>query len=102
VNHLAIPEDILQIVNASWPFLLMMVIFYFLFYRPQKNEQKKRNELLNSLKKGDRVITAGGVYGTITALTEKSITLKVAEKVEIEFTRAAVTGFQNTNKNNDK
>jgi preprotein translocase subunit YajC len=98
VNHLAIPEDILQIVNASWPFLLMMVIFYFLFYRPQKNEQKKRNNLLSSLKKGDRVITAGGVYGTITALTEKTITLKVAEKVEIEFTRSAVTGFQNANK----
>ncbi|MDR3592937.1 MAG: preprotein translocase subunit YajC [Negativicutes bacterium] len=96
------PEDILQIVNASWPFLLMMVIFYFLFYRPQKKEQKKRNDLLNSLKKGERVITAGGVYGTITALTEKTVTLKVAEKVEIEFSRSAISSFQNPNKGSDK
>lgn len=94
---MAIPEDILQIINASWPFLLMMVIFYFLFYRPQKKEQQKRNEMLNSLKKGDRVITAGGMYGTITAITEKTVTLKLAEKVEVEFTRASISGFQNTN-----
>ncbi|MDR3562721.1 MAG: preprotein translocase subunit YajC [Negativicutes bacterium] len=96
------PDDILQMINASWPFLLMMVIFYFLFYRPQKKEQQKRNELLNSLKKGDRIITAGGMYGTITALSEKTVTIQVADKVQVDFSRSSVTGFQNSNKNSDK
>jgi preprotein translocase subunit YajC len=92
----------MSMINASWPFVLMMVVFYFLLYRPQKNEQKKRVALLDSLKKGDRIITVGGVYGTITALSEKSVTLKVAEKVEIEFSRSAVSQFQNEAKNGQK
>lgn len=88
------PEMMAQIGSAL-PFVVMMVIFYFLFYRPQKKEQKKRQDLLSSLKKGDRIITVGGIYGTITALSEKTVTLKVAEKVEIDMSRSAVSQFQN-------
>jgi preprotein translocase subunit YajC len=92
------PET-MQMINAAWPFVLMIVIFYFLFYRPQQNEQKKRTAMLNSLKKGDRVVTSGGAYGTITALTDKTITIKLAEKVEVDFARSAVSHFQNPQKN---
>ncbi|MDU2066335.1 MAG: preprotein translocase subunit YajC, partial [Sporomusaceae bacterium] len=53
-------------VLQFWPIVLMVVIFYFLLYRPQQKEQKKRAEMLDSLKKGDRIITSGGLYGTIT------------------------------------
>ena len=90
-----ISGDIMQIVQASWPILLMIVIFYFLLYRPQKKEQKKRAEMLSSLKKGDRVITIGGLHGTITALNEKNVTLRIAEKVEVDVSRTAVNHFQN-------
>jgi preprotein translocase subunit YajC len=68
----------------------MLVIFYFLFYRPQKNEQKKRSDMLGSLKKGDRVVTIGGMHGTITAFGDDTVTVRVAEKVEIDFNRSAI------------
>ncbi len=72
------------------PFLLMLVVFYFLFYRPQKKEQQKRKNMLDSLKKGDRVVTIGGIHGTITAFSDEVVTVKVAEKVELEFNRSAI------------
>ncbi|MHC1746050.1 MAG: preprotein translocase subunit YajC [Negativicutes bacterium] len=91
--------DFMQIIQASWPILLMIVIFYFILYRPQKKEQAKRSEMLANLKKGDRVITIGGVHGTITALTDKIVTLKIADKVEVDVTRSAVNHYQNQQKN---
>ena len=76
---------------ASWgPILIMVAVFYFLLYRPQKNAQKKHKAMLDALKKGDRVVTIGGIYGTVTGLEEKTIKLKVANNVEIELARSAV------------
>ena len=76
---------------ASWgPILIMVLIFYFLLYRPQKNAQKKHKEMLDALKIGDRVVTLGGIYGTITGLEDKIIKLKVANNVEIELARSAI------------
>lgn len=77
------------------PFVIMIVIFYFLFYRPQKNEQKKRANMLGALKKGDRVVTIGGMHGTITAFSDDTVTVKVAEKVEIDFNRSAIGSIKN-------
>lgn len=93
------PEFSPEVLNSLVPFLLMGIVFYFMLYRPQKREQQKRDKLLSGLKKGDRVITVGGIYGTITAITEKTVTLKVAEKVEIDFSKSAVSTYQ-TEKNN--
>lgn len=90
--------EMLQMLASYGPIVLMAVIFYVLLYRPQKKEQKVRLEMLGNLKKGDRVITAGGMYGTITALDAKKVTLKVAEKIEIDFLRTAVQGPQVTGK----
>lgn len=76
---------------ASWgPILIMVAVFYFLLYRPQKNAQKKHKEMLDALKIGDRVVTIGGIYGTITGLEDKIIKLKVANNVEIELARSAI------------
>jgi preprotein translocase subunit YajC len=77
------------------PFIIMIVIFYFLFYRPQKKEQKKRSDMLGSLKKGDRIVTIGGIHGTVTGFSDDTVTLKIAEKVEIDINRSAVGSVKN-------
>ena len=86
-----ISSDISYFIQASWPIVLMGLLFYFLLYRPQKKEQKKRAEMLDSLKKGEKVVTIGGIHGTITAINDRIVTLRVAEKVEIDFSRTAVS-----------
>lgn len=94
-----ISQESLQLLVSYGPIVLMGVVFYFLLYRPQKKEQQRRAEMLNNLKKGDRVITAGGMYGTITSLDAKKVTLKVAEKIEMDFLRTAIQSFQSEQKN---
>ncbi len=91
--------DMMAMINAIWPFILMGGIFYFMLWRPQKKEQQKRQNMLESLKKGDKIITIGGVYGTITNISEKKVTVEVAENVEINFVRSAISGFQDPSKN---
>lgn len=86
--------DTMAILNSVFPFLLMGGIFYFMLWRPQKREQKRREELLNNLKTGDRIMTIGGIYGTITDISEKKVKLRIAENVEIEIARSAVSGLQ--------
>ena len=76
---------------AAWgPIIVMLSIFYFLLYRPQKNAQRQREEMLNSLKVGNDVITIGGIYGKIAALDETTLMLKIADNVEIKVARGSV------------
>jgi len=93
--------EVTQFIQASWPIVLMGVIFYFMLYRPQQKEQKKRTGMLNSLKKEDRVVTIAGIFGTITALTDKTVMLKIAEKVEIKVSRTAISHYQDSAKNGE-
>ena len=74
------------------PIILMVLIFYFLLYRPQKKAHDERNKMLDALKVGNRVITLGGIYGTIVSLTDEIVTVKIAEKVEVEVSRNAING----------
>ena len=82
--------DIQQILQTSWPILLMVVIFYFLLSRPQKKQQKARASLLGSLKKGQKIVTIGGIYGEIVELDDEKVKVQVSEKVELTFARTAV------------
>ena len=82
--------DIQQILQTSWPILLMVVIFYFLLWRPQKKQQKERASLLGSLKKGQKIVTIGGIYGEIVELDDEKVKVEVSEKVELIFARTAV------------
>ncbi len=74
------------------PIILMVLIFYFLLYRPQKKAQEARTQMLNALKVGNRVITVGGIFGTIVSLGDEVVRLKIAENVEIEVARSAING----------
>jgi preprotein translocase subunit YajC len=68
----------------------MFAIMYFLIIRPQQKQRKEREELLRAIKKGDRVVTTSGLYGTVVGLSEQTVTLKVADQVKMEFERSAV------------
>jgi preprotein translocase subunit YajC len=73
------------------PFVLIFAIFYFLVIRPQAKRQKDLARMIESLKQGDRVLTAGGLYGTVAGLKENIVVLKIAEQVRIEIAKSAVT-----------
>ncbi len=75
------------------PMVLIFAIFFFLLIRPQQRERKRREEMLSSLKKGDRVVTGGGLIGTIIGLNEQTVTLRIADTVRVECLRSAVTGL---------
>ena len=77
------------------PFILIFAIFYFLLILPQQRQRKKVQEMLGNLKTGDRVITSGGVYGTIVGFRDASVVqLQVAQQVKIDVARSAITGLQ--------
>ncbi len=80
----------LEGIKAFIPLILMFVIFYFLLIRPQQKRQKEHRELLASLKRGDEVITAGGIMGRITAVADTFVTIEIAEKVRIKVARGQI------------
>ena len=76
------------------PFALVLAIFYFVIMLPMKRRQKKVQEFLNALKVGDRVVTTGGMYGSITKVNDQSVHLQVAQNVRLEIARSAIVGYQ--------
>jgi preprotein translocase subunit YajC len=76
------------------PFALILAIFYLIILLPMRRRQKKVQEFLDTLKVGDKVMTSGGLFGSITRLGDKSIQLQIADKVRVEVSRAAIVGYQ--------
>lgn len=76
------------------PFILIFGIFYFLLIRPQQVQRRKTQEMLANLKTGDRVVTSGGIYGTIVSFRDNIVQLQVASQVKIDVARSAITGLQ--------
>jgi preprotein translocase subunit YajC len=77
-------------IKAFIPLILMFVIFYFLLIRPQQKRQKEHKALLAGLKRGDEVVTAGGIMGRITAVAETFVTVEVADKVRVKVARGQI------------
>lgn len=71
-------------------------ILYLLLLRPQMRQQKEQRQLINNLKKGDRVITSGGLWGEIEAVEDRTVRLKLGEKTKVVVSRSAITGMQQT------
>src|SRR3954447_5974531 len=82
-----------SILSALAPFLLIFGVFYFLIIVPQRRRQKALQEMIGSLKAGDRVVTSGGIIATVTAVREKSLLVRTADKSILEVTRASVAGM---------
>lgn len=80
----------LESLGPFVPLILLFVVFYFLLIRPQQKQQKARKEMLSALKKGDRVVTIGGVHGVIKEIDDTTISLRVADNLNLKFARAAV------------
>jgi preprotein translocase subunit YajC len=83
-------------IAAFFPFFLIMVIIYFLMIRPQTKRQKEKKNMLGALKKGDKVITIGGIHGTIAGLKgkdKKIVNLKVANNINLSVNRSAISGL---------
>ncbi len=75
------------------PLVLMFVIFYFILIRPQQKQVKRHQEFIKNLKKGDRVVTNGGLHGSVTGLTDTVVTLDIADNVRVKVSRTAIAGL---------
>ena len=79
---------------AIFPFILILVILYVLMILPAQRRQKKLSTMISALKSGDKVITNGGLYGTVVGLDKESIQLRIAEQVKVKVARSAIAGLQ--------
>jgi len=79
---------------AILPWVLIFGVFYFLLIMPQRKRQKKLQETISNLKAGDRVVTSGGIVGTITAVRDSTFLIRSGEKSILEISRAAIAGLQ--------
>ena len=76
------------------PLIFILGIFYLIVFLPARRRQKKLQEMIDSLKVGDKVVTSGGIYGTIAGLKDDRIQLRIAENVKVELSRSAITALQ--------
>jgi preprotein translocase subunit YajC len=79
-----------QLMPTLIMFGAMFAIFYFLMIRPQQKQRQERDRMLAAIKRGDKVVTTSGMFGTVTNLTDKTVTLRVADQVKLEFERSAI------------
>ena len=90
------------------PFILIIGIFWLFIIRPQNKKQKETEKMINALKKGDKVVTIGGIHGVVSAAKEKTVVVKVDDGVSIEFNRSAIAAVvvdkpaEKSNKKNSK
>lgn len=80
-----------SLISFIVPLVIMFAVFYFLLIRPQKKKQQTRNNMLNALQKGDKIITIGGLHGTIMELTDDIVVLRVNDVTKLTFDRSAIS-----------
>ena len=83
-------------ITSLLPFVLMFAVLYLLILRPQMKKQKAQQRMVDELEKGNKIVTSGGIHGTIDNIKDDIIVLKIAENVKIEVSRAAVQRNKNT------
>lgn len=80
-----------SMVSTLLMFGLIIVIFYFMIIRPQSKRQKDRQKMLEAIKKGDKVVTNGGIHGKIVAMEDKTVLVEIADNVKVKVEKSAVT-----------
>jgi preprotein translocase subunit YajC len=85
-----------NIFMSMMPLIFIFVIFYFLLIRPQQKKAKEHAKLVSSLKTGDEVVTSAGIHGVISNVKEKTVIVKIADNVKVEFDRAAIAAVLST------
>ncbi|HET9870515.1 MAG TPA: preprotein translocase subunit YajC [bacterium] len=88
------PDSPLAGLFSMLPFILIAAVFYFLILRPQGKETKRREEMVKNLQRGDKVLTRGGLYGTVADLKENVVVLKVNENSKVEVNRSYVESVE--------
>ncbi|NKB22180.1 MAG: preprotein translocase subunit YajC [Alphaproteobacteria bacterium] len=78
-------------MESLLPLVLIFVVFYFLLIRPQQKKQKQHREMLEALRRGDRVVTAGGIVGTITKASETELTVEISDDVKVKVMRGMIS-----------
>jgi preprotein translocase subunit YajC len=84
------PNDPRAMLVNFLPLILIFVIFYFLILRPQSQKQKEVQKMVENLKRGDRVVSSGGIYGEVVDVKPDTVILRVAENVKMEFAKNAI------------
>ena len=85
------------------PIVLMFVIFYFLLIRPQQKKAKEHREMISQVRKGDRIVTSGGLHGRITAVSDSTLTVEIADRVRVKIARGNVSQVgQSSSQSQDK
>ena len=79
--------------TAFIPLIIMFAIFYFLLIRPQQKKTKQHREMISALKKGDRVVTSGGIHGRITSADDTVVTVEISDKVRIKINRGNIAAL---------
>jgi len=79
-----------QLLSTIVPFLLIIVVFYFLVLRPQQKRQKERQKLLGGVKKGDKIITAGGMHAIVEGVEDNELLVKIAEGVKVKLEKSGI------------
>ncbi|WP_018753207.1 preprotein translocase subunit YajC [Paenibacillus sanguinis] len=80
-----------SLIQMLIPFVIMIAVFYFLLIRPQKKKQNQRTAMLNALNKGDKIVTIGGLHGTIVELTADTVVIRVNDVTKLTFDRNAIS-----------
>ena len=91
---MAAPQQGANPLVSLLPLVAMLAIFYFILVLPMKKKQQKVQSFLAALKEGDRVVTPGGIFGTITKLKDDAVQLQIAQNVRVDVSRAAIVGYQ--------
>jgi preprotein translocase subunit YajC len=84
------PGGMEQLLGTILPFLLIIVIFYLLILRPQQKRQKERQRLLESVKKGDKIITTAGIYGEVEGVDGNVVLVKIADNVKVKMEKSGI------------
>ena len=82
--------SMMQLLGGLWPFAAVIVVFYFFMIRPQMKRQKELRKYREALKKGDKVITTGGIFGKIAEVKEQFISVEIADGVKVKMDKSAI------------